>query len=472
MEKPITSSENPKLQSPWLYIEAVGSNQSDGSVPGIHLRWDLTRSLGETHIPQGGEGQGDDYVEIYRAQYEKQFPCIIDFQTPPDFISEQGISRYWRYNDFIPVPSVPQNRTHIVIRFKDIDHYDEVRSQFDPNTNPSAFFNHYKELIEIQAVGKLMFEVSFIGIAERFQIEAISLPPDQDAEGKHISCRGAHETEKPNWSGVLEEHIRYIRFKRGQSVIKAIKVVTYHDTMLGYDDLFKYVDRFGLTTDSELAITRLMPDAIHGKWQKYNDGVTVNAQNYLDRWEPSDLAVIGEGIRTGGEKYLNLSAADPMATEIQTDGDGISQSVSYLNLLKFVSIDYHVARMLGLGHIDQPEIQADKKIIYLAKYKTSSDPANPDSGEKATHFSLTLPTNRLDHRLPPFPKITDLKYGLLWYGGEPVFSSLSDENGYDYFNKVRYVSFFTASLPFGKSATRKTNWSTCLPSRPIRRSSA
>ena len=55
------------IQSDCLYLQAAGSTGDDGSVPGIHLRWDLMGKL-ENHIPKGN----NDTVKIYRSKYEQK----------------------------------------------------------------------------------------------------------------------------------------------------------------------------------------------------------------------------------------------------------------------------------------------------------------------------------------------------------------------------------------------------------------
>ena len=39
----IILSGDHKVQSPYIYLQTVGSDGSDNSAPGIHLRWDLLR---------------------------------------------------------------------------------------------------------------------------------------------------------------------------------------------------------------------------------------------------------------------------------------------------------------------------------------------------------------------------------------------------------------------------------------------
>ena len=41
------------LQSPDLYCQSAGSDGSDGSSAGLHLRWTLLGDLGTNHLPKG-----------------------------------------------------------------------------------------------------------------------------------------------------------------------------------------------------------------------------------------------------------------------------------------------------------------------------------------------------------------------------------------------------------------------------------
>ena len=71
------------IQSDCLYLQAAGSTGDDGSVPGIHLRWDLMGEL-ENRIPKGtfeDPNIPSDTVEIFRSKYEHRFPVTVDFAS-------------------------------------------------------------------------------------------------------------------------------------------------------------------------------------------------------------------------------------------------------------------------------------------------------------------------------------------------------------------------------------------------------
>src|SRR5216117_2283571 len=82
----INIQNNLRLQSPYLYCQAAGSDGSDGTKSGVHLRWDLMRELGYNHIPKGnlagssvGFNKPEDFVTLYRAPYTTDRMTIVDF---------------------------------------------------------------------------------------------------------------------------------------------------------------------------------------------------------------------------------------------------------------------------------------------------------------------------------------------------------------------------------------------------------
>ena len=119
------------LQSPYLYLQAAGSDRSDGSASGIHLRWDLLRSLGSNHLPKGnltgglgprypasyGFNKTDDFVRLLRVPYLKPFAYIVNFSSArASSVVETGSQRLWRFD--IPADqatSIPARE--VVIRF-------------------------------------------------------------------------------------------------------------------------------------------------------------------------------------------------------------------------------------------------------------------------------------------------------------------------------------------------------------------
>src|SRR6478736_4080038 len=105
------SKDNLYAASPYLYLQAAGSDGSDGTSEGIHLRWEFDGYLGEQHIPKGnyaaptggfpadfGFNKSDDYVKIYRSAYATRYAATVDFASMlihSSQLNESGEKREW-----------------------------------------------------------------------------------------------------------------------------------------------------------------------------------------------------------------------------------------------------------------------------------------------------------------------------------------------------------------------------------------
>lgn len=164
-----------QFQSPWLHLQAAGSDGSDGSVRGVHLGWDLLRSL-DAHLPKGdlaagpsapypatgGFNRRDDFVYLLRAPYERRFPYTVNFaNSRPAAVNETGTKRIWRFE----APEGPANAKkgqEVVIRFDDVAQYDAIRAGIDPATAPMAFLARYSGVVEAEIPGELAFCLSMV----------------------------------------------------------------------------------------------------------------------------------------------------------------------------------------------------------------------------------------------------------------------------------------------------------------------
>jgi hypothetical protein len=237
---------------------------------------------------------------------------------------------------------------------------------------------------------------------------------------------------------VLSENTQGIRFDANDAHVCELRIETYEDYMNGVP--WDGVGNFSLTTDNVEAKSRLDNPgiAVHDNWPKYNDGARVNVPNYEDRWTNP------VGVKFGIQKYLALSNFNPYATEVILGGnpeDG-SMQVSYLDILRLVSIDYHVARMLGLGHIDpSPSNNDDDEFIYLAEYTTDGLLDDSNVPREVLHRYMTLPTGLNDDRLPEEPELDPVSYGVYVDSGQGA-SSITDAAGYTPDGLARFISLF------------------------------
>lgn len=384
---------NPIFQSPYSYLQTAGSDGKDGSASGIHLRWNFFRQLGNEHFAKGnlsgpsgsypstsGFNKAEDFVKIYRVPYNREFTVTLDLTAAPSQLTENANEKKWHYNGFVPVPSEPTNTTNVLLQFKNITVYNAIRAVIDPMTNPSGFLQQYHEIIEVSTEGKLLFKGVFeLGIvtperesSAEFAVEVISLIHHNfdaaiDVEKFFISCR--KKIKRLDAVGVrtlMCENIAGFRLKSSNFYLKKLTLSTYQDHILGENNWrtgnFELVGKFslddGISDNNSLVFKRLEDISkyiIHKRWPKYNEAnsstgeFTVNVQNYKDRWLDS------EGLKPAVINYLDLSKTDPQAiTYLPSEeaDDSAAAEVSYLDMLRMVSMDFHAARMLGLGHID------------------------------------------------------------------------------------------------------------------------
>ena len=180
-----------KIQSPFLYLQAVGSTGGDGSTYGAHLRWLLLRNLGETHLPKGDYAETTinfnrpgDYVTLFRSQYLKRFPTIVDFSVKPDVVNDS--LAFWIY-------TVTNTNTVVYIHFRDQAKYAAVRAAVNPSTLPLQFIQRYcPALIEAEVKDKLFFAAEFDverDAATVMRAEALSVETNLPLSPLFVSCR-------------------------------------------------------------------------------------------------------------------------------------------------------------------------------------------------------------------------------------------------------------------------------------------
>ncbi|MEO1628380.1 MAG: hypothetical protein AAFV25_24750, partial [Bacteroidota bacterium] len=248
-------------------------------------------------------------------------------------------------------------------------------------------------------------------------------------------CKGARKSCMPM---MLSENIRSVRMAVQDGFFRRIELETYDD-FIRFTDWIG-IDDFALSLD-DARVLRWLEDAaypIDGRWPKFNDGATVRVANYEDRWQRNG------GIREAVDKYIQLSDTDPMARDTlpgQAPEDGSIQ-VSYLDMLRIVAADYHVARMLGLGHIDTRSTDAQTPWIHLAFYDTFGNIDDGSGTRPVRHFYMTIPTRLTDHRLPEVPVLQPIRYGLYLDNGGLAPSSITDANGYTPDGQTRFISLF------------------------------
>lgn len=470
------------VQSPYIYLQAAGSDASDGSSPGVHLRWGLLKRLGEQHLPKGnlaapggaypttiGFNKANDFVNIYRAPYPARYAATVATTVIPGTLVQAGLTREWTY------PNLqfdgPGTATSIVVRFADVARYDFVKNTMgiNPATQPQNFLRNYGEVIEIEAKGKSSFamdiEVTRINAgAMSMRAEAISRLPNADKDAPIITVRKQFDSNAASPATVVyrvvSEGIQHVRIRCSNCFPSAFLVETYSDFYAAITRRRQWVNigAFSLSTDDTQVSNRLNNapnNNVDNLWPKYNDGSKVKTANYMSRW--SSAVAPQDGLKSAVTQYLQLSRTDieakaSFASEIldageHTPPDASRVEISYLDALKFVAVDYHVARMLGLGHIDATVTSPTQRYIYMAEYFTTA-PIDAVITGPMRHVFLSLPTGRPDYRLPATPDLDLLTFGLRVPNGTDEGALITDSQGYTPTDDVRFINVNLAPLKF------------------------
>lgn len=352
------ASGKASIQSPYLYVQAAGSDGSDGSAQGIHLRWDLLRSLGDTHLPKGnlatasgpypaagGFNRGNDFVTLLRAPYDIAYPATLDLRSHrPDVVLESGNTRTWRFN--ITVNSTPAGEVvTVVLRFADVAGYDAVRATVNPATATFDFIQAYSGVMEVEVENNLSFAITWLmqqpvpATAGQLRIETVSVEENLSTSGRFLSARktfsieGVQHAPSPSrpiaeqvvqldvdalidTEKIFGENIRYARFDYTNCFPVAIRLETYRHFIQGKLSAGGWSvlkEDLALSLNDAEVFLRLEDAAypIDKKWPKYfganpvTGRFTVNVPNYTDRWYTH--APGEEGLKDLVLQYLDLS---------------------------------------------------------------------------------------------------------------------------------------------------------------------
>jgi hypothetical protein len=469
----------PLLQSPYVYLQAAGSDGSDGTAEGIHLRWALQGRLGDNHLPKGDLAEpgspyasslhfnrADDYARIYKTQFDRKLAQIRIEVDQPDAVVEAGPERVWRYD----ATNTSGGQTTVVLRFADLMQYDFVRQTLAPSPDASTFLDRYDGLLELEAVDEHMLRacVQFDLLSrdeEAFQpgdVRAEGLAPrDRTVPGElHVTCRKELHVDTPGRELCFQcEDLRRVRFRCSNCVPKVIELHTYEDYIVAVAGSANHqwipVGDFALSVDDAEVEERLTNSGsgVDGEWPKFNEAdpssgrFAVRTDNYMDRWNEPAF-----GLKAAVGRYLSLSRFDSRAHDVFTDPstqpNEAAIEASYLDLLNMVAADYHVARMLGLGTIDNDPDTRHMPVLYLVAYVTSAPLEAHAADETIRHLYMTPPVDWKTYRLPPAPEARPVRYGL---EQEPIAGDvrrLTDEDGYVPFEAARFVNIERSLFEF------------------------
>ncbi|WP_333596697.1 hypothetical protein [Chryseobacterium flavum] len=451
------------LQTPAFYLQAAGSTGSD-STQGIHLRWAFGGALGENHLPKGTEAGSEvnfnkknDFVKIYRTPYVKS-TFNLNFSTPPQMVDDN--QKLWVYK------SGSNNQRMIYVYFKNASTYAFVRQGTDPLSEPAKFIEKYgNELIEVQCKTDLFFAAKvnvMRQLGSELKIEALSVADPANIAQQHLGYRDTTAKGSPYFT---IENGKTLRFKASKCKVTSLDFEFYSDFIKSRNSAqaWSHMGDFALTRDTKIAFNALdpLPDTrpVHGAWLRYNDEAYVNTENYRDRWEHSSQGPLDRDIRTVVDNYINLSnsqanpkayetinfnlSADPVVNISTDDPEPGTTQVSNLDLLNIAALDYHIARMLGLGYLDLSDEAMGPEYIYIAEYYTNRNLDIHSTDKEYQLLSMSLPVSINLERLSLPVQL--LKLGKGMDGNNS--SSLYDSEGYSNDGKYRYISIYNQPLP-------------------------
>jgi hypothetical protein len=454
------------IQSPHLYLQAAGSLGGD-STTGIHLRWVLKGALA-SHLPKANFATAfvnfnkpDDFVNIYRAPYSVR-ASFLGFAEKPNLFN----SYEWVYSS---------GGEAYYLYFLDQARYDQVRAFIDPAVDLNGFLTAYGSgLLELEHKTKLAFAVQLIftplGAPSTVDLELRSVEENTLTAPRAVTLRQHYDIQQLSQKKLFSENIRSIRFRANQALLNRVIFEFYEDFLIAalnkHD--WTFLGKHALTKEEPVAFDRLEPSPglVHGEWLRYNDSAFVNIPNYQQKWNSAALPAENRILETV-TRYIDLSndPANPQATELVFYNDPAAEPIpgfepeedfdpsdnqfelSNLYVLQLASLDYHVARMLGLGILDLDLEITSGQYIYLAEYLTLASLDGTPGGQRVQHLYLSLPTALADQRLP-LP--IDLKVpvpGVIFGADTEAPAVLTDADGYSLDGHTRYLSLFHEPLP-------------------------
>jgi hypothetical protein len=466
------------LQSPCLHLSAVGSG--NGNRQQNYLRWFFRGTLGQNHLPKGDYAQTDynfnksgDYVKIYRSTL--QGPVILlPLPVPAG------------YNCFLPsAPQVINNLTQLwsyhykdkltYLRFLDKDKYVTAQKMYNPNVNNYKDFVLYylgtlHGTVEIEFPNDLFFSIwsfkttfrrpgSFDNIlppSNKVKMEVMSVDGNRASADKYVYARKTSTVSELLTSSpspvMICENGRSIRFQidtNNYDNIPGFMLYFYDECIADINNLGEWEELgdFALSLDEQEVFTRLEPepDLINGEWPRFNDNAFVNIANYQDKWNGTPSDSDDRNIEQVVADYISLSDDEnnPRANEQifigETDDEGNPLETSLLDVLNIGAMDFHIARMLGLGTIDlNPVPYPNQSYVYLAEYYTESDLGDGLGSRTVKHLYLSLPTSGTTERLPKPPDITEIVPGILNSSNPEEHNTSND--GYTSDGRARFVT--------------------------------
>jgi hypothetical protein len=442
------------VQSPYLNLQAAGSTGQEAST-GILLRWFLGGAL-QRHLPKGSLAQTtsnfnkpDDFVTIYRAPSPSSGLTLrrLSFATDKPIHVDNG------ERALVFETGTGTLRDLFFVRFADTAAYSAAGQSANPMQDPAGFLAAYGAKpveIELRNVLALACDLDFQpNAAFTVQLETLSVADNRPLAAKRVTSRRVLSGSNGPTAHLVAENMRSVRLSLNGTQLRSIAFLCYDDILsaVNANKAWTSLGQFALTLDQATAFRRLEDRPafpVHGLWRRFNDGAFVNVNNYRARWQN-----VPDGIAAAVQQYVHLSDTDPAATATLAGSAPEDASISscYLDLLNLAALDYHVARMLGLGHVDNDGIDQNTSYIHVAEYMTLGDLGDGKGARRVQHLYMSLPTKLAERRLPFVPEIQPIEYGLSVPTGNGPPLWLTDQQGYTPDGVARYIRLYPDCEP-------------------------
>lgn len=456
-----TDNESYLNNTTGIYLQAAGADGNNGIAEGIHLRWSLTGELGDNHLPKGdyyntqntllsGFNRKDDYVKVFRTPNENQPLVFLDLEVIRPVINFKN--RQWTYT-VNNIFSGQRITNRLILTFENADFYKELSRSIDPLLNYYQFLLAYNEIISFEIEGKTCYTAAFNftnNTDERavMKVKMLSqIVGDPDVENtSEVLKTVVLDGKGASIEFYKADNIAKVSAKKtSNGIIKGFYFATYHDFLITRKetDWTEIGSGFGISLNDAVVFDRLENTnyPINNLWPHFNDGTTLKVANYHDKWLTSrtDSPSVKEVLN----KYLQLSDTSPRAEEMVSNLNQGQQNegfmISYLDIMNIQALDYHFARMLGLGHIDTGA--GDGDYFYQVRY---TNKRSLNSSGTSTYVYTSLPVSKTDYLLPEKPKMRPVIYQFLGDNGN--MNDMLDENGYAKFDYARVVNI--GRIPF------------------------
>ena len=442
-----------------IYLQAAGSDGLNGIAEGIHLRWSLTGEIGDNHLPKGeyynansnqlsGFNRKDDYVRLFRSPYINAPAIAIDLEFNHPVINFK--TRQWIYTSNNTVNG-KKITNRVKLKFQNANAYKQLAKTIDPLLDYYKFLSSYNEIITFEIEDKTGYSVGFHLDKTGNERAILKVKILSQMGNDSNNTTDVHKTIVLNTSGESLEFIKADNIvkisikKSANAVIKKFHFSTYHDFLITRQETdWKEVGNgFGVSLDNAVVFDRLEHETypIDHLWPHYNDGTTVKVANYQDKWLTSRTN--SPSVKEVLNKYLQLSETDPRAEEMVSNVKQGQQNegfiISYLDIINMQALDYHFARMLGLGHIDT--VDGNGEYFYQVRYTNKS---SLNSSGTSDFVYTSLPVTKTNYLLPEKPKMRPVAYQFL--GDNDSMNDMLNGGGYTKFDHARVVNI--GRMPF------------------------